>query len=192
MLRINRLAISLVTLYLLPALANAHPGDVSMHFADGFLHPLTGLDHLLAMVATGLWAVHLRGRATWMIPTAFPLAMIGGAMLATVGIGLPAIEPMIAVSVITLGCVIALRARVPAAMGVTLVGSFAIFHGYAHATEAASGVGVPFAIGFVSATIALHLFGMALSARMLNRDARRTSIAGAVIGATGVILLLGA
>lgn len=190
MSRIDRFALSFAALTLLPALAFAHPGDHTMHFADGFSHPFTGLDHLLAMVATGMWAVHLGRRAAWMIPVTFSLTMIGGAMLASAGIVLPAIEPMIALSVVTLGCLIALRVRIHEAIGVALIGSFAIFHGYAHAAEAAEGVSAPFAIGFVSATVALHLVGMVLGARTLGRDSRSTRVAGSLIGATGVMLLL--
>lgn len=176
-------------------LALAHPEGHGAHdFIAGFLHPFTGIDHLLAMLAVGLWAVRLGRGAVWTLPVVFPLAMVGGALLALSGIALPGIEPMIAMSVIALGILVALGVHLPAMASALLVAVFAIFHGYAHATEAPSPIGA-FATGLVAATIVLHALGV-LTGRVIARHTDKVRplplnrIAGSAIAATGAVLLL--
>ena len=136
----------------------AHPDHSVAHDGwAGFLHPLTGIDHLLAMFAVGLWAARLGRGAMWTLPAVFAFAMVIGAVLALSSIVLPAIEPMIAISVIALGTLVAAGVRLSLLAGALLVAAFAVFHGYAHATEAPSaGATASYALGFVSATVVLH------------------------------------
>lgn len=136
-------------------------------FGAGMAHPFTGLDHMLAMVAVGLWAAQLGGRARWAVPLAFMGAMTVGAGLALAGIGLPMVETGIASSVLVLGLLIALAARLPVVASAILVGVFAVFHGHAHGTELPLAASEAlYAAGFLLATGALHLFGLGLGARM--------------------------
>ena len=181
----------LVVAVLAPAAALAHPGhDITMSLTQGLLHPLTGIDHLLAMFATGLWAAQLGRRASWTLPVVFPLAMLLGAALQAAGVVLPAIESMIAVSVIALGAAIAMRVRMKLFAGAALIAVFALFHGYAHALEAALSDRSMYAAGFVLATVSLHLIGLAVGARIHDASARSLPLAGSMIGATGAVLLL--
>lgn len=175
--------------------ALAHPeGHGAQDFAAGFLHPFTGLDHLLAMIAVGLWAVRLGRRAVWTLPIVFPLAMLFGAALAVNGVGMPAIEPMIAISVIVLGALVAVGMKMPVTASAALVAAFAIFHGYAHASEAPSSQLAAYAAGFVSATVILHVLGVAAGV-LLVRGARQgvhgsvSRAAGSLIALTGAVLL---
>ncbi len=192
---VRRLSAALVAFAFAP-LALAHPEGHGAHdFVAGFAHPFTGIDHLLAMIAVGLWAVRLGRRAVWTLPIVFPLAMLIGAAAGANGIGLPAIEPMIAISVIVLGALVAAGMRMPVVASAVLVGVFAIFHGYAHAVEApASTLGV-YAAGFVSATVTLHVLGVAAGA-LLARQATPGAqvqvgrVAGSLIAVTGAVLLL--
>lgn len=177
-------------------LALAHPeGHGARDFAAGLLHPFTGPDHLLAMIAVGLWAVRLGRRAVWTLPVVFPLAMLSGAVLGANGVGVPAIEPMIAISVIVLGAFVAAGMRMPILASAVLVGVFAIFHGHAHATEAPSSqIGI-YAAGFVGATVALHLLGVAAGAWLARHAAQRSQwqiqrVTGSLIAVTGTALLL--
>jgi len=177
-------------------LALAHPEGHDAHdLVAGFLHPFTGIDHLLAMLAVGLWAVRLGRGAVWTLPVVFPLAMVGGALLAVSGVALPGFEPMIAMSVIVLGVLVALGVHLPVFASALLVAVFAIFHGYAHATEASSPQMSAFATGFVAATIVLHAAGV-LVGSVIARQAGKirhlplNRIAGSAIAATGAALLL--
>jgi urease accessory protein len=146
-----------VVLLLLPSLAWGHPAD-----AAGFVHPFTGLDHLLAMIAVGLWAAQLGGRWTWAVPLSFVGAMAAGGALGFAGIELPLVEPMIAASVLVLGLLTAMRVQLRWS-GLVLVGAFALFHGIAHATEMPQEVSkLLYAAGFVLATALLHAAGVAL------------------------------
>src|SRR5262249_12258850 len=122
---------------LLPIAASAHPGIVghTHGFAYGFTHPFSGLDHIFAMVAVGLFAAHLGGRALWLVPLSFVSVMALAGIAGMSGIALPFSEIGIALSVIVLGFVLALRLNVPTAAAMGLVGFFAIFHGYAHGAE---------------------------------------------------------
>jgi urease accessory protein len=167
--------------------AAAHTGEHTVAgFASGFTHPFAGLDHLLAMVAVGLWAVQQGGRALWAIPTAFVLAMLAGGALAGWGGALPHVETGIAVSVVVLGLVVATRRHVPVALGAAVAASFALFHGHAHGLEMPQAASPAlYGLGFVTATAALHATGIA--GALFGRHAIR--VAGAAIAASGATLL---
>jgi urease accessory protein len=159
--------------------------------AAGLAHPLAGLDHLIAMVAVGLWAGQLGGRALWMVPSVFITAMVSGAVVAAAGFPLPATEYGIFMSLIVIGALIAAMAKTPAWVGAALVGLFATFHGHAHGgelPEAASMLG--YAAGFVAATGFLHAIGIALfraaaSAAVLSAP----RLAGGAIALAGLALI---
>lgn len=121
---------------LTPTLAFAHTGVGDTHgVVHGFMHPVTGLDHILAMVTVGILAWQLGGRALWALPTAFVAAMMVGGALGVAGVDVPFVELGIALSVVVLGAAVALGVRAPLAFAIGLVGFFAIFHGHAHGTE---------------------------------------------------------
>ena len=143
-----------------PALAHTGAG-MAGGLASGFLHPLTGLDHLVAMVAVGLWGAQLGNPANWILPIAFPMVMAFGGVLGMIGVGLPAPELMIAQSAVTLGAVVAFRVRAPLWVAGLLVAVFAVFHGYAHGKELPVAADAEaYAVGFMAATGSLHLLGI--------------------------------
>ncbi len=175
--------------------ALAHVGDHShMSFAEGLAHPFTGLDHMLAMVAVGLWASQLGRPALWLLPAVFPLVMAIGAVFGMGGRELPWLEIGVAASVLVLGAAIALAARPSLVLSMTLVACFALLHGYSHGAELPADVsGLTFAIGFIFATLMLHAIGIALgllSNRVPMRHLARS--AGAAIAAAGLVLLASA
>lgn len=132
-------------------------------FMSGVLHPLTGPDHLAAMVAVGLWGAFLGAPALWLLPIVFPLVMAGGAMLGLAEVAIPAVETGIALSAVALGLMVALAAKPPLPVAALLVGVFAIFHGHAHGTELPeSADALSYSLGFVLSTGALHLAGVGL------------------------------
>lgn len=135
----------------------------TMSFTTGLSHPWSGWDHILAMVAVGLWGAQLGAPALWLLPVAFPMLMAFGGFLGLVGMPLPGIELCIASSAIVLGVMVALQARPPLWVAITLCGLFGLFHGHAHGTELAPGQdGLLYSIGFVIATGLLHATGIAL------------------------------
>ncbi|WP_439596048.1 HupE/UreJ family protein [Falsiroseomonas sp.] len=152
----------------LPALAH-EAGDHVHGFAAGFLHPVGGLDHVLAMVAVGLWAGLLGGRALWALPAGFLGAMTLGFGLGAAGIGLPMVEAGILASVIILGALVAASARVSLALAVPLVAVFGLLHGHAHGTELEGAGAFPYAAGFLVATAALHGLGVFGALAITNR-----------------------
>jgi urease accessory protein len=173
--------------------ASAHVGDHShMSFVEGLRHPLSGLDHLLAMVAVGLWAAQLGRRALWLLPAAFPAFMALGAAIGLGAAPLPWVEIGIAGSVLVLGAAVALSLRPSLVASVALIAMFALLHGYSHGVELpARASALAYGAGFVVATLALHLTGIALGLiahRVPVRFAART--AGGVIAAVGVVLLV--
>ena len=193
MRRIARTASLVALAALFSTAAFAHPGDHShLGFAAGFAHPFTGLDHLLAMIAVGLWASQLGGRAVLLLPLTFPAVMAAGAALGFGGVALPWIEIGITASVLVLGAAVALSYRPALAVSLPLIGLFALLHGYAHGVElpaATSAFG--YCAGFVAATLILHLAGLAIgfaAGRAPVRFAART--AGGAIAAVGAILLV--
>ncbi|WP_461575721.1 HupE/UreJ family protein [Thiobacillus sp.] len=182
--------LALTTLCLFAGTASAHTGDhgTVTGFAGGLTHPLLGLDHLLAMIAVGLWAAQQGGRALWAVPAAFVGAMVLGGGLAWSGIALPHVETGIALSVLVLGLLIATRRQWAVPAGMVVAAGFALFHGYAHGLEiplAASPM--LYALGFVLATVFLH--GTGIAGSLIGRHA--TQLAGAGIAASGLVLILG-
>jgi len=159
----------------------------------GFSHPLTGADHLLAMVAVGLWASLLGGRALWAVPAAFVAAMSVGFLAALGGLGLPFVEPVIAASVVVIGLLAMVALQVPAAVGMAVVGFFALFHGYAHGLELGGASGLSFMAGFAAATALLHGAGVALGLGLGGRAGRIAArIAGGLAALGGLWLVAGA
>jgi urease accessory protein len=160
-------------------------------FASGVLHPVTGVDHVLAMVAVGIWGAQLGGRAMWMLPVAFPMVMAVGGALGVRGVPLPGVEIGIAASALLLGLVIALEARPPVAAAACLVGAFAVFHGHAHGSELPKAANpLAYGVGFVLATGLLHAAGIALG--VIHRwpaGARALRFVGGGIGIAGAWLL---
>lgn len=149
---------------LMPATASAHSETGTVGgFTSGFLHPLTGLDHIVAMVAVGLWGAYLGAPAMWLLPVVFPVVMALGGALGVLAVPLPGVEKCIALSGIILGLAVAFAARPPLWIAAVIVGFFAIFHGHAHGTELPeSANAMTYAVGFVLATGLLHLSGIAL------------------------------
>ena len=182
----------------LPAAAFAHTGIGATHgFMPGFSHPMSGLDHILAMVGVGLFAARLGGRALWLVPSAFLAMMALGGAAGTYGVTLPWVETGIALSVVAIGLALAFGLSLPALGAAALVGFFAIFHGHAHGLEMpADASGLDYALGFMIATALLHAAGIALGLR-LDRLARSIRLplvqaSGGALALAGVGLLMGA
>ena len=158
-------SVTVITLVLLCApAAFAHPqkGE-AVGFLTGFRHPISGLDHVLAMVAVGLWGAQLGSPAIWLLPVAFPMVMAVGGMLGLMGVPLPGVEYGIALSAILLGAAVMFELRPPLGIAAALVGFFAIFHGHAHGTELPVGQSaLLYSMGFVIATGCLHALGIAI------------------------------
>src|ERR1019366_587023 len=193
---ILRTTLPLLTIFFLPALAQAHPGlpGHTHGFTNGLAHPLTGLDHICAMVAAGLWAAQRGGRALWAVPLAFVSVMALGGMLGMAGGAFPFVETGIATSVLILGVLIAASVRLPLLMSVLIVGVFALFHGFAHGAEMpATASGLAYGMGFILATASLHLggIGLGLSAKQLG-SMRLIRYAGGAIAACGIYLFIAA
>lgn len=182
-----------VPLILAATAALAHTDGSAGGFVSGFAHPINGWDHVVAMVAVGLWGAFLGMPALWLLPVVFPLVMAFGGALGVLGVPLPMVEAGIALSGVVLGLLIAFAVRAPIWVAAVIVGLFAVFHGHAHGTELPDAAN-PFAygIGFVIATGLLHLAGIALG--FLTRSAPgRVAVrtAGAAIAAVGGAFLFG-
>ncbi|MEP9356900.1 HupE/UreJ family protein [Xanthobacter sp. KR7-65] len=187
------LALALCAIPLAPALAHTGSG-VQEGVLSGFLHPLLGPDHLVAMVAVGLWGAQLGNPAIWVLPITFPLVMAVGGLLGISGIDIPFVEPLIAISGIALGMMVALNVRPPLWAAAILVGVFAVFHGYAHGQELPEAAdAVAYAVGFVVATGMLHLLGILIGVLVRwEAGAAAVRACGAAIGCVGFYFLLGA
>jgi urease accessory protein len=179
-----------------PASAHVGVGPVDT-FAHGFLHPVFGIDHVLAMVAVGLFAVNLGGAALWLVPSAFIGTMIFGGVLGYYGWPLPLVEEGIGASVIVMSLAVALGIRLPTIGAMALVGLFAVFHGHAHGSEGA-GLGIsfiPYAAGFVAATGLLHVAGIGLGLGLDRLGSPSSTalkrIAGTLGALAGASLFLG-
>jgi urease accessory protein len=160
-------------------------------FLTGLQHPVSGADHVLAMIAVGLWGAQLGPPALWLLPVTFPMVMAFGGFLGLIGIPLPGVEVGIALSGIALGAMVAGEARPPLAVAAALVALFAVFHGHAHGTELPEGQsGVLYSVGFVVATGCLHAVGIAIG--LVHRwplGARAIHVAGVGIAAAGAWFL---
>ncbi|KQV70280.1 HupE/UreJ family protein [Rhizobium sp. Root1220] len=188
---------ALAALVLAPSLASAHTGiGETVGFFHGFSHPLSGVDHILAMVMVGVLAWQMGGRALWLVPTTFVLVMALGGALGMLSIPVPFVEVGIALSVIVLGAIVALGVQAPLAVAASVVGLFAVFHGHAHGAEmpAAAG-GMAYAAGFMIATATLHVAGIAVGYLIgkvsENYGTVVTRSAGGIAALAGVGLLTG-
>ena len=176
-----------------PAAAMAHTGMGGLGgFTAGVVHPLFGPDHLVAMLAVGLWGSQLGNPALWVLPVTFPLIMAVGGFLGVVGIELPMVETVIAVSALTLGAMVAFAARPPLWTAGIMVGIFGLFHGNAHGLELPETANpLAYAVGFVLATGFIHLTGVALG--LLGRwpaGVQAVRAGGAAVAAAGIWFLL--
>lgn len=189
--RIPALATLALTL-LAAGQAAAHTGvGATASLAAGLGHPLLGLDHLLAMIAVGVWAGVKGGRAIWLVPGAFLAGMVLGGAAAVVGVALPLVELGIVGSVILLGLAIALDLRLATPLAMAAVALFGTFHGHAHGSEMpADGGGLLYAAGFMIATVGLHIVGIAIGV-IASRDVPPVlvRVGGAAVAALGVLLL---
>ena len=163
--------------------AQAHLLYQSGGLSTGFAHPFMGWDHLLAMLAVGVWAAQLGGRALWAIPLSFVSVMAGGAVLALGGMPLPFVEAGITASLLALGLLVALAVRLPLAAGMAFVATFALFHGHSHGTELPAMVSAwTYAAGFVVATALLHVTGIALGHGLRAKAVQIAGLSVALLG----------
>ncbi len=194
-------ALFLIAACALPIGAGAHPGhetgDMALShasaFVGGFLHPLTGLDHLAAMVAVGLWSA-LAARRAWpdllWAPLGFAAMLLAGALLGLQGVQLPAVEPMIAASLLVTGLLVLTRWRVPGMAAAALVGVFAVFHGLAHGYELAGDANaLPVVAGMLAATLLIHAAGVAAGWALRHANVWLPRLAGAGVAVFGLALL---
>ena len=178
-------------LFLLPGVAIAHTGvGETTGFVHGFSHPTGGADHLLAMVAVGLWAAQIGGRALWVVPSTFVILMILGGALGFSGISVPFIEEGILVSVLVLGVLIAGAFKFPVIFSALIVGFFSLFHGHAHGTEMPVAIGAAsYSIGFALATAMLHTAGIASGIILQKINLEKVNrFAGGAIALSGIYL----
>lgn len=193
-MRLNTLKMGLVALVAaIPALASAHPGhEHASSFMTGFMHPMVGLDHLLAMLAIGLWGASLGGRALWAVPVAFVATMLFGGGLVIAGVQIPFIEQGIALSVILIGALLVSAVRFPIVASVSIAGLFAVFHGAAHGVEIPLHTNaMEYGLGFAAATLALHIVGLGFGTTMIRfQTPIVTRVTGSLIALAGVFLAI--
>ena len=167
----------------------AHPLHDSGSFLAGLSHPFLGIDHLLAMVAVGIWAASLARRAWWLVPSTFVLAILGGAGLGALGWSPPAVEPLVAASVVVLGLSIAMQLRLGPGAAAALVACFALFHGLAHISELPPGLAaVGYAAGFLLSTAELLLIGFLAGIKLRARPGF-ARLAGLPVALAGCLLV---
>jgi urease accessory protein len=182
--------LTIAMLVLLSSPAMAHTGHGTHGLLGGLIHPLTGADHLLAMLAVGIWAGSLGGRALWAGPASFVAAMLAGFALALAGFALPMVEPGIAVSVLVLGLMVAFAVQIRPVYALPVIALFAIGHGYAHGTELAGGA-IAFASGMLVSTAVLHLAGAGLGHYVRGKVMPARQAMGSAITAVGALMLTG-
>ena len=186
------IALAAALLAAMTVAARAHVGVGAVHgFASGLAHPLSGLDHVLAMVAVGVLAAHLGGRALWLVPASFISMMVVGGALGVAGVTLPLVEIAIALSVVALGLVVALRLDMATWMAMAMAGFFALFHGHSHGAEMPRTMnGIEYGAGFILATAFLHATGIALGFAV-QRHRRALQVFGGAMALAGVAMLGG-
>jgi urease accessory protein len=181
-----------LALFLLAAPAEAHirQGEAT-GFLSGLAHPISGLDHIIAMVAVGLWGAQLGAPAIWLLPVTFPMVMAFGGFLGLIGIPLPGVEIGIALSGLLLGAMVLFEAKAPLYLAAVLVGIFGLYHGHAHGAELPPGEnGLLYSLGFVLATGALHAAGIGIGTIHRWRWGRAAlRMAGAGISVGGISFL---
>lgn len=192
MIRRIPLALAALAVTAVPAFAHLNPEEHGS-FMAGFSHPLFGLDHILVMVAVGLWAAQIGGKALWGVPAAFVTTMAVGFGLALAGIDLPFVEPAILASVVALGLLVAMAVKLDTAASAAIVATFALFHGHAHGGELGSAGAFEFGVGFVVATALLHIVGIGfgLGIARLSGGAIAARILGAITALIGLVLAFG-
>jgi urease accessory protein len=182
-----RIAAPALLLAILPVAALAHAeGHGSASFLAGLAHPVGGADHLLAMIAVGLWALQAGRRALWLAPAAFVAGLLAGGALGLAGVALPAVEPMILASVMLLGAAVALAVRPPLAVALAALAAFGVAHGWAHGAEGPATGLAAYAAGFALASAGLHAAGIGLGLAL----ARGLRIAGGATALAGLALVL--
>lgn len=196
MFKKSAVALTILIATAAPAFAHLDPGQHGS-LAAGLSHPLFGIDHILAMLAVGLWAALLGGRALALVPATFLGLMGAGFAAAVLGLPLPLLEPVILASVVVVGLLAATALKVPSMIAIVLVGCLAFFHGHAHGGELGAAGAFPFAAGFLLSTALLHLAGMAAGLappRLLGSEPGRkaTRMAGALTALGGLWLAFGA
>ena len=193
MIPAKRLCLSAILLLAASMPAYAHVGiGTTSSFTAGFMHPLSGLDHMTVMIAVGLWAVLKGGKAILAWPAAFVGVMLVGGVLGMLHMPLPFVEPGILASVVALGLLVALAVDLPVSAGVAIIGLFALFHGHAHGTEVPENAGgLEYMAGFAIATAALHATGIAAGLGLGIRFRGLARAAGAASAAVGVGLVFG-
>lgn len=175
----------------MPAYAHVGVGTTSS-FTAGFMHPLSGLDHMTVMIAVGLWAAMKGGKAVWAWPLAFVGVMVAGAALGMLQVPVPFVEPGILASVVALGLLVALAVALPVSAGVAIIGLFALFHGHAHGTEVPENAGgLEYMAGFAVATALLHGIGIASALGLGLRFRALARLAGAACATVGAGLAFG-
>lgn len=183
-----------VALLLATSPAEAHVfGAGGAGFLEGLGHPLAGWDHLLAMLAVGIWASQIGRPAWWMLPMVFPAAMAGGGVLGWLGVPVPAVEAGIALSVLVLGVLIGFAVRPALSASIPLVALFAVFHGHAHGVELPETASPTlYGLGFILATLTLHLMGLALGSLVrLREGGPALRWGGGAMAVAGLVLFLG-
>jgi urease accessory protein len=174
-----------------PSLAHLNPAEHGS-FAAGLSHPILGADHILAMVAVGIWAFQLGGRALVGVPLAFVGCMALGFVFALSGVALPLVEPAILASVVALGLLVACAVKLPVTVGAVIVGTFALFHGYAHGGEIGGATALAYGAGFVAATALLHVAGLGAGLLAEKLFSERAALASAIMrGAGGLTVAAG-
>lgn len=188
-MRMRSLPISLLAICLIASPALAHIGlGQTESLSTGFFHPLGGIDHVLAMLAVGLYAASLGGSAIWLVPSTFVGTMVVGGALGYAGLPLPYVEQGIGLSVVVMGLAVAFRVKLPTAMAMGLVGLFALFHGHAHGSEGAElAAFLPYAAGFVIATSLLHLTGIAIGLGLDRLGTRPSEFMRRALGTMGAL-----
>lgn len=187
-MRSRLVAVIVLALLVLPLRLAAHDGGSAAGLLSGLYHPISGLDHVLAMVAVGIWGAQLGAPAIWVLPVTFPVVMAFGGMLGLLGLRIPGAEVGIGLSALLLGTMVAMERRPDLRFAAALVGFFAIFHGYAHGAELPEGQsGLLYSIGFVVSTGSLHAAGIGIGeARRWKRGRSALRLAGACIALAGV------
>ena len=192
MIRRISLALAALAATTAPAFAHLNPEEHGS-FMAGLSHPLFGLDHILVMVAVGLWAAQIGGKALWGVPAAFVSTMAIGFGLAVAGIGLPFVEPAILASVVALGLLVAMAVKLDTVASAAIVAVFALFHGHAHGGELGTAGALEFGIGFVAATALLHVagIGLGLGIARLSAGAIAARVIGGLTALAGLVLAFG-
>lgn len=176
-----------------PAFAHLPPGEYGS-FMAGVTHPLFGLDHVLAMIAVGLWAAQIGGRSIFWVPIAFVVTMMAGFVLALAGLPLPFVEPAILASIVVLGAVVALALKPGRGAAMAVVAAFALFHGHAHGGELGGAQALQFGLGFAMATALLHAAGIGVAvaaAQWLRSGGTPLRALGGLTSLAGIYLAFG-